>query len=87
MSIWPELRASFRACTGRDLAKGGLDEFLEHTLWYMINTPDAAPQRREALMKALVGELVEGGEFKDHATSMIDSGALDAFERERTGQV
>lgn len=53
----------------------------------MINTPDAAPQRREALMKALVGELVEGGEFKDHATSMIDSGALDAFERERTGRV
>lgn len=85
MSIWPELRGSFRAATGRDLAKTSLDEFLEHVMWYMINASDYAPNKREALLKALAGEIVDGGEFADTAGSMYDQ--LDEFERERTSRV
>lgn len=87
MTVWPELRASYRGLVGRDLAKAQLHEFLEHTWWYMINSSDDAMQKREAFTKALRGEVVEGGEFRDTARSMIDTGALEAFEQERTTRV
>lgn len=84
MTVWPEVRASFRLSTGRELAKANLDEFLEHTMWYMVNAGESAYQRREALTKALSGEAVdEGDEITIRkASSMLDQ--LDEFEEFRT---
>lgn len=80
MAIWPELRASFRVATGRDLAKADLSEFLEHTLWYIYNAHESVYNRREALMKALHGEAVDGAEFEDQAGSLYSQ--LDEMERQ-----
>ena len=87
MTIWPEVRASFRLYTGRELARASIDEFVEHVLWYMINSSESAPQRREALVKALRGEMVESddGLTINKAVSQMDQ--LDEFERWRTSRV
>jgi hypothetical protein len=84
MTIWPEVRASFRLYTGRELARANLDEFVEHTLWYMINSSDYASQKREALTSALRGESIEDGENLtiNKAAGMMDQ--LEEFEAWRT---
>lgn len=87
MSIWPEMRASFRNETGRDLAKSSLDEFIEHTIWYMINSPDEAPRKREALMKSLWGESIEDGEDLTIGKAANMMGQLEEFESWRTSRV
>lgn len=87
MTIWPEVRASYRLYTGEELARASLGEFVEHTLWYMINSSDYATQKREALTKALRGEAVEDGDGLtiNKAANMMDQ--LDEFEDWRTSRV
>lgn len=87
MTIWPEVRASFRLYTGQELARSNLDEFVEHTLWYMINSSDYATQKREALTKALRGEAVDedGSLTINKAANMMDQ--LEDFESWRTSRV
>jgi hypothetical protein len=86
MGIWPEVRASYRNATGLELAHASLDVFIEHTLWYLVNSSDYAMQKREALAKALAGESVEeDGEITIRkAESMMDQ--LDEFEAWRTNR-
>lgn len=85
--MWPEIRASFRLYTGRELAKTRLDEFVEHVIWYLINAPDEAPRKREALFKSLRGESVDDGDDLtiNKAANMMDQ--LDDFESWRTSRV
>lgn len=87
MTIWPEIRASYRLYTGKELARASLDEFVEHVLWYMVNSSDYATQKREALTKALRGEAVEeeGNLTLNKAANMMDQ--LDEFEDWRTSRV
>jgi hypothetical protein len=87
MGIWPEVRASYRNATGLELAHASLDVFIEHTLWYLVNSSDYAMQKREALTKALSGESVEeeGGPITIRSASgMMDQ--LDEFEAWRTNR-
>lgn len=78
MSLWPELRASYRNSTGQELAKASLSAFVEHTIWYSINTPDTSYQKREALFKTIYGEHVEGADFQQESRSLYSQ--LDDME-------
>lgn len=76
--MWPELRASFRNATGRELARGSLTEFVEHTIWYSINTPDSSYQKREALFKTIYNEHIDGADFQQESRSLYSQ--LDDME-------
>lgn len=69
------------------MARASLDQFVGHTLWYMINSSDYSSQKREALNAALRGEEVDENEDLTirKASNMMDQ--LDDFESWRTSRV